>query len=145
MPRVAIRATRSNHRSGRRLWPACQLASWPAGQLVRFRPHDALRAWLAGEGTRAGLALVERNATNRYRQLVFDAHFQLDVAAEVREREAAVNRRWRIFGDARRGEELVELFLAVDAMRVLFAIRAGAFEQCVLNRLQYRDDVSDEL
>ena len=53
-------------------------------------------------------------------------------------------RRRILFGGGR-GEEAVELFLAVDPMRVMVAIAAGAFEQSILDRLQRSGDIRDEL
>ena len=56
---------------------------------VRLRPDDALRARLARERARAGLALARAGCSARSRQVVLDLRLELGVAAEVRHREAA--------------------------------------------------------
>src|SRR5690606_23753356 len=100
---------------------------------------------LARERTDAGLPAFERNAAHRDGQLVLDPLLELDLAAEMGEREAGVYRRRRILRDAFGGEEGVKVFLGVDFMRVLAPERLGAREQRILDRLQDGADVGHEL
>src|SRR5690606_23774866 len=77
-------------------------------------------------------------------QVVLDLLLELDLAAEMRQREPRMNRRRHVLRDALRSEELVELLLAVDPVCVLIAERLCPLEQRVLNRLQRRSERRDE-
>src|SRR5690606_16964930 len=123
--------------AARGLSPACQKS-------VRFRPDDALRARFAGERTGAGLALLDRDAADGDAEIVLDALLELDFAAVVREREACMNRRGRILGNARGREEGVEILLRIDLVRVLPAESPSARGQTVWDRLQRCRDIRDE-
>src|SRR4030095_15484130 len=87
----------------------------------------------------------QRNAAHGDAELVLDLLLDFHVAAEVCQREAAVDRRRCVLWNLRRREPSVELVLGVDATRVLLAKILGACVEIVLDRLQRRCDRGDEL
>src|SRR6185503_13033444 len=91
------------------------------------------RARPARERAHSGLDVVERNVAHRHAEIVLDFLLELDLAAEVRQREPAVDRRGHAFGHGRRGEELVELVAIVDLDGVVVAIRGRAIVEAALD------------